>query len=120
MAGVRWLGFELSAQLRDVDAQVVGLGLIGGPPDLLQQLAVRDELALVADEDLEDMPFGGCEADGVPIAGVCLLGRQVDGEAGGLDDRVLVVELYVSPGQRFEAVLPDLEAAIKQLSFEPT
>jgi len=32
----------------------------------------------------------------------------------------LVVELYISPGQRFEAVLPDLEAAIKQLSFEPT
>ncbi len=35
-----------------------------------------------------------------------------------VDGEQVVVEMYISPGTRFKGVLPDLEAAIKQLRFE--
>ena len=79
MGGV-W--FQLAAELRDVDAEVVRLGLVGGPPDLLEQLLLGDELAFVPDQHLQEMPLGGRETDGLPV-GSRLLGGQVDREARG-------------------------------------
>lgn len=38
MAGVGRVGFELAAQLGDVEAQVAGLGAVVGSPDLGEQL----------------------------------------------------------------------------------
>ena len=74
------VGLELAAQLREVDAQIVGLGLVRGPPDLLQELALADQLALVADQDLEDVPLRRREPNGFAVGASGLLGGEVDGE----------------------------------------
>src|SRR4029453_4656114 len=63
VAGVRRIGFQLAADLGDEQAQVVGLLLIIGPPDLLQQLPLADQPAGVADQQLNELPLGRGEAD---------------------------------------------------------
>src|SRR5262245_61701761 len=89
VARARRIGLELAPDLGEVDAQVVRLRLVLGAPHLLKQLALRDELARVADEHLDDMPLGRREPD-LAVAGADALGREVDREVGGLDDGFLV------------------------------
>jgi len=86
VAGVRRIGFQFAADLGDEQAQVVGLLLVVRPPDLLQQLPLADQPAGVADQDLNELPFGGGQPDLSAAAGD-LLGGQVDAEVRGLDDR---------------------------------
>ena len=81
------LGFELAAELRKVEAQVVGLGLVRGTPDLLQQLPLADELAGMAHEHLEDMPFGRREVHDLTVPAHLSVG-EVDGEVRRLDGRL--------------------------------
>src|SRR5262245_42149397 len=84
----RGIGLELASDLGEVDAQVVRLRLVLRAPDLLEQLALGDELARVADEHLDDVPLGRRQPDlGVP--GADALGREVDREVRGLDDSIL-------------------------------
>ena len=52
-----------SAQLRHVLAQVVGLRLVVRAPDVVEELALADEPAGVADQDLQQPPLGLGEAD---------------------------------------------------------
>jgi len=66
-------------------AQVVGFGGVGGAPDLLEELALGDELAGIADEDVDELPLGRGEVYGV-MAGLDGVVGQVDGvaaDAGG-------------------------------------
>ena len=50
MFGLRGVGLEFFAQMRDVDSQVMRLFHCLRPPDFRQQLAVRQNLAGVRDE----------------------------------------------------------------------
>ena len=68
-AGVRRVGLELAADPGQVDAQVVGLVLVLRAPDLLEELALGDELAGVADQHLDQVPLGGGELHLVAVAG---------------------------------------------------
>src|SRR5690348_3397848 len=87
MARPRRSRLELAAQGGEIDAEVLRFCLVLRPPDLLEQLPLRYELALVADEHFEDVPLRGREAYRGPVA--CdLLGREVDAEVVGLDDRI--------------------------------
>ena len=98
------LGLELAPHLRHEHAQVVRLVVVLGTPHLLQQLALGDELAAVAHEHLDEVPLGRREADLVAVA-VHPLGREVDGEVRGLDERLLVsgrgpAERGAQPGEQ--------------------
>jgi hypothetical protein len=85
---VAWVGggLELAAKLGHVDAEVVGLGVVGRSPDLPEQLPLEDELSLVPDQGFQRMPLGRRESDGRAV-GARFLGCQVDREAGSLDER---------------------------------
>jgi hypothetical protein len=62
------LGFELAADVGHVDAEVVGLVAVLRSPHVLEDLALRDELVAVADEDLDDAPLGRGEPDLLAVA----------------------------------------------------
>ena len=66
--GPRRFGFELAAQLGQVNPQVVALRLVRGAPDLPQQLPLGDQAAAVADQDLEQLPFGRGQPDVTAVA----------------------------------------------------
>lgn len=68
LAGVGGFGLQLLAEFGQVEAQVVGLGVVGGAPDLLEDLLAGDQAAGVADEDFQDGPFGLGEV--YPLGGV--------------------------------------------------
>ena len=53
------LGLQLAPQLREVDAQVVGLLAVAGTPDGAQQVALAHELAAVATVDGEPVVDAG-------------------------------------------------------------
>ena len=53
--GMARIGLDLPPQLRDVDVQVVRLDLVGGAPHLAQDRPVREQLALVAHEEGEQV-----------------------------------------------------------------
>ena len=55
---------ELAAQAVDVDAQVLGLGAVVGPPHVLEDHAVRADLAGVAGQEHEQRELPGRELDG--------------------------------------------------------
>src|SRR3954469_15201520 len=57
VARVLRVGLELAPQLGHVDPQVVRLGLVARAPHLLEQLALRDEPVLVADEHFDEVPL---------------------------------------------------------------
>jgi hypothetical protein len=79
VTGPRWIGLELPPDLREIDAEVVRLLLVLRAPYFLQQLALGDELAGVADERLNDLPLGRGQAD-FAFGGRDAFGREVDGE----------------------------------------
>ena len=54
---------EFAAELRDVDAQILGLFGVLGAPDFVEQLALGDDASGVFDEDLEEFVFVGREVD---------------------------------------------------------
>ena len=90
MAGVGRVGFELAAQLGDVEAQVAGLGAVVGSPDLGEQLLGLHQRTGVAQEHGEDLPFGGRQVHRRFPAGQCCrlaaaggLRRAVAGDAVG-------------------------------------
>jgi hypothetical protein len=83
---MRRIGFQLAADLGNEDAQVVGLLLVLGPPDLLQQLPLADQPSGVADQELDELPLGGGQPD-LPAVPGDLLGGQVNAEVRGLYDR---------------------------------
>src|SRR5262245_11347498 len=89
VAGVRRIGLELAPNLGEVDAQVIRLRPVLGAPHLLEQLALRDELARVPDEDLDDVPLGRSEAD-LAVGPSNALRGEVDREVRGLDDGLLL------------------------------
>src|SRR3984957_14550114 len=82
-------GLQLAAQLGHIHPQVVGLGLVRRPPHLAQQLALGDQPPVVAHQDLQQLPLGRGQPDVLAVAPDHLLRRQVDGEVGGGDDRLL-------------------------------
>lgn len=60
VAGVSGFGFELSAELGHVDAEVVGFLPVGGPPYFGQELLLGDEFLGIAHQKFKKAPFGGC------------------------------------------------------------
>ena len=80
VARVGPVGLQLAAQVGHVDPQVVALVAVAGTPHVLQQLALRDELAGVAHEHLEQLPLGRRQADRLARRVEHPLGGQVDGE----------------------------------------
>ena len=83
VARVCRIGLELAPDRDEEHAHVVGLG-VAQPPDLLEQLALGDEPARVACEELDHLPLGGREAHLVPVAAHSFRG-EVDGEVGRFD-----------------------------------
>src|SRR3984957_18142152 len=86
VTGAGRLLFQLPAQLGDVDAQVVGLGAVGGAPHVLKQLLLGNQPAPVAYQDLEELPLGRREPDVRAVPDDPLRG-QVDREVLRRDDR---------------------------------
>src|SRR3982750_4468175 len=76
---LRGLGFELAADMGEVDPEVVGLVAVMRTPHLLEELAAGDELAGVANEHFDEMPFGWREPD-LAAGADDLLRSQIDGE----------------------------------------
>ena len=74
---------RVAAELRYVDAEVVGLGLVGGSPYVLQQLLPADQLAGITDENFQQAPLGRCQTNR-PFGRRDLLRCKVDCEAFGL------------------------------------
>ena len=87
VAGMGAVGLELAAEVGEVDAEVVALGRRGRSPHVVEQLALGDELAGVANEHLEQLPLGRREADRLAGGVEDPLGAEVDREVGGGDDR---------------------------------
>ena len=58
------LGLELAPDLRHVHAEVVRLVLVPRAPDLLQELALTDQLPGMPHEDLDEVPLGRRETNG--------------------------------------------------------
>ena len=67
---------ELAAQLGGIDAQVVVLPDIRGPPHLTEDLLPGDETADVAGEQFEEPPLGRGQPDVGPGPGDPLAGRS--------------------------------------------
>src|SRR3984885_15674112 len=59
----RRVGLELAPQLRHVEPQVAARVAVPGPPHVVEQLAVAEQLARVAQQHLEQVPFGGRQPD---------------------------------------------------------
>ena len=57
------MGFELAADVGEVHSEVVGFVAVVRAPHFFEELAPGDELAGVADEDFDEMPFGWRETD---------------------------------------------------------
>src|SRR5579862_9116104 len=55
IARARRVRLDLPAQVRDVDVEVVRLDLVGGPPHLAQEHAMREQLALALREHAEEV-----------------------------------------------------------------
>ena len=49
-AGADGVEFDFAAEVADVDAQEVGLVFVAGPPNVVEELAVGEDLAGVQDE----------------------------------------------------------------------
>ena len=98
------VGFQLPAQPGDVEPQVVGLVPVFGAPYLAEQLARWDELARIAEQDLQDTPFGRGQPDRFVRRGAgALCGCD---RVGGQVDRVVPsvnVAVSVPPAERRSA-----------------
>src|SRR3954469_6174651 len=87
VARARWVRFDLAAQLRDVDMQVVRLGGVCLAPHFVQDCAVREQLALVASEEYEQCASLRRELN--PVAAHRHRMRlEVDAELSDLEDRL--------------------------------
>src|SRR5262245_44414825 len=62
--GASRIVFQLAAELVHVLAQVLGLVPVGRAPDVLEQLALADQLAGIPGEAVDDLPFGAGEVNG--------------------------------------------------------
>src|SRR5262245_4313609 len=78
---------DLSAELRDVDMEVVGLPAVGGPPNLAQDRRMGEQLSLVAHEQLEELIFRRGERDGLTVE-LDQTPLEVDDEPAQIDDRL--------------------------------
>src|SRR5213080_3983636 len=76
------IGFELAAQLRDENAQIVTFVLVLRSPDLAQQLLAGDQASPLPHQRLEQLPFGRREPDLRAI-------RASDHCRGEVDDEVI-------------------------------
>ncbi len=83
------LGLELAPHVRHVHAQVGGLVVVLRAPHLLQQLPLRHELALVAHQDLDQVPLGRRESH-LGAGAVHPLRAEIDGEVRRLDHGLLL------------------------------
>ena len=86
---MRGVGLEFATDRDHEHAYVVRLG-IGDAPHLFEQMALGDELAGVAGQDLDDLPLSRGEAHVLAVT-THALGRKVDGEVGRFDDRDIVI-----------------------------
>ena len=92
VAGLGRFRLQLAAQVRHVDAQVVGLAVVLRSPDLVQKMSLGHQPARVTDELLQQPPLDRRQADLLLRAGVDARdpgGRQIDTERGGSDHRVI-------------------------------
>src|SRR6266536_4394521 len=76
---------ELLAQVRHVDAQVLRLALVAGPPDLFEQEAVGAEPPGVGGQHLHQPVFDAGEVHGLAVP-ADQLGVEVDADVAGLHD----------------------------------
>src|SRR5271166_5176405 len=58
MVGMRRIVLEFASQLRQIHAQVMGLGGIRRSPHFFEEFLAADQLAAIADQYLEHAPFG--------------------------------------------------------------
>ena len=59
--GPRWFGLEFSANMSEMDSQIVRLIAVFGPPHCLEQIFACNQTACMAHENLYEMPFGWSE-----------------------------------------------------------
>ena len=71
-------GFELAAQLGEVDPQVARVGVLRPAAHRGQQRPSGDELARVAQQDLEQLPLGRGQMDPAAVGVARRLRGQVD------------------------------------------
>src|SRR6266705_3005815 len=76
---------QLLAQVRHVDAQVLRLLLVAGPPDAFEQEAVGAEAPGIGGEHLDEPVFGAGEVDGLAAPGD-QFGVEVDADVAGLHE----------------------------------
>src|SRR5204863_2143063 len=86
VAGPSRVGLELPPQLRDVDVQVVRLGVVSRPPDFTQDRRMRQQLSLVSREQTQEIELIRRQRDGLPPERDCPL-VEVDEELTDLEDR---------------------------------
>src|SRR2546429_76342 len=84
--GAGGLGLELVAQVRQVDAHVVGLVGMRRPPDVAEQLRVRDHLARVPDERRQELVLDRGQAH-LPVTDEHLPPQEVHPELPDLERR---------------------------------
>src|SRR2546430_17544534 len=59
--------------------------MVRRPPDLLEELALADQLAGVADQHVEQLPLDGGQVHGGAVGGVYLAAGDVDGVLAEVD-----------------------------------
>src|SRR5271166_5434367 len=108
VARVRRIGLELSPDRDEEHPDIVRLG-VAKAPDLLEELALGDEPAGIARQELDHLPLGGRQADLMAVAADAL-GREVDAEVRCIDHRGLVERgrhAQGHPHARHELVHPE-------------
>ena len=80
--------FEFTAELRHVDAEVLGLLAMLGAPNLDEQLALGDDLAGMADEGFEQAELDWREVD-LGLAHADEAGIEIDGEVACVKGRTV-------------------------------
>src|SRR5207247_1299696 len=88
--GARRLGSELVAEMRQVDAHVVGLVGVRRSPDVTKQLRVGDDLARVPNERRQELVLDRRQAH-LPVAHEHLPTQEIQPELPDLERRVVAL-----------------------------
>ena len=84
MTGPGVVDLEFASDPTHQHPEVLGLGLIAGPPDVVQELALGDQPSGIADQGLDQTPLLWGQVHVDTVAGRPLL-HQIHGESFRLD-----------------------------------
>lgn len=104
--GLRRVCFDLPAQLGHVDPQVMGMLDVAGPPDLLEDLTMGEDLPCVLREQDKEPIFDRCQPDFSTAQGH-LASRKIDAQGSDLQNRsgratglLGVPQRHTNPGEK--------------------